>query len=131
MDQMQKQLARMNPDERKEMEQMFAEQGMKMGAGGATVSKACVTPEMARRRTLPLQQQGDCTQAVSGSQAGRMTLTFSCTNPRITGEGEATFTGDTGYKVNGKVSSAGGAMTIEQSGKWLGPDCGDLQPETD
>jgi hypothetical protein len=129
IDQMQKQLARMDPAERKQMEQIFAEQGVKMGSGGSTVSKACVTPEMARRRALPLQQQGDCTQALSGSQASRMTFTFSCTNPRITGDGEATFTGDTGYQVNGKVSSSGGAMTFQQSGKWLAPDCGDLQPD--
>jgi hypothetical protein len=123
------QLNNLPPAQRQQMEQMMAQNGATMprlaGDGGVVMS-ACITPEMAARHELPTGQQGQCsshTQQVSGG----LNVSFSCTNPPSSGQGQVRFRGDTGFTMNMNVTtSARGTpeqMTVETSGHWLGPNC--------
>jgi hypothetical protein len=132
MAEMQKEMAAMSPEERAVMEKMMTQNGVKLNIapGGGMVTKLCMTPEMAKRSQLPIQQSGECSnrQSTSGS---KMTFSFTCNNPRSSGEGEVVFSGDTSYKMKMKVVSGSGkadTMTMDASGKWLGANCGDVKP---
>jgi hypothetical protein len=61
-----------------------------------------------------------------------MKISFTCTNPRTSGEGEVSFQGDTGYRMKMKMmSEASGTpetMTMDAAAKWLGADCGSVKP---
>ncbi len=131
MSEMQQQLASMPPEQRKKMEQMMAQQGMSMGAGGRSV-KMCITKEQAERDELP-QQEGRCSQQVVQRTATTMKVKFSCTgNPPTSGESEVTFASPTAYTgkstVNTTVQGKPERMNMEQSGKWLSADCGSIKP---
>ena len=128
---MQKQMAAMPPEQRKQIEQMMASRGMSMGAQGTTV-KVCVSKEYAARKAEPQFREG-CTQQVLQRTASSMKVKFECTQPRpMSGEGEMNFPSDKAYtgkstvttQANGKAQQ----MTIEMAGKWLAADCGDVKP---
>jgi hypothetical protein len=131
---MQKQLAAMSPEQRQMMEQMMAKQGVQLSAAGdgAMRVRMCITREMAERAELPIQQHGDCTQRRSPISGGMMTMSFSCQNPRVDGEGEVAFSGNTSYHAKMKVTTYAGnqpdTTTSELTGKWLAADCGNIQP---
>ena len=64
MAQMQKSMASMTPAQRKQMEQMLAQQGVAMGPGGSTTTvKVCISPEQADLDRIPPQE--GCTQTVN------------------------------------------------------------------
>jgi hypothetical protein len=130
---MQKQFAQMDPEQRKMVEQMMAKQGVQLGVGGGGLrTRMCMTREMAARSEVPVQQQGDCTHKRSPGAGGTMKISFTCTNPRTSGEGEVSFQGDTGYRMKMKMmSDASGTpetMTMDASARWLGADCGNVRP---
>jgi hypothetical protein len=129
------QMANMPPEQRKMMEDMMA----KHGAGGLTMSpdggihvKACITPAMVARNQLPIQQRGNCVHKHSPLVGNAMTMSFTCTNPEVSGEGSATFSGDNAFSmtmqtvaiVNGKKQPS----SMSSSGKWLASDCGNIKP---
>lgn len=62
--QMQKEMAAMSPEQRKQMEKMMGQQGVGMSpcAGGGMATRICITKEMAARNETPAQTQGDCKQ---------------------------------------------------------------------
>jgi hypothetical protein len=131
MKDMQQQMASMPPEQRKMMEQMMAQQGMSMGSQGRSV-RMCITKEQAERDEVP-QQEGNCTQQVVQRTANTMKVKFSCTgNPPATGESEVTFASPTAYTgksiVNTTVDGKPERMTMDQSGKWLAADCGNIKP---
>ncbi|MBU0745332.1 MAG: DUF3617 domain-containing protein [Gammaproteobacteria bacterium] len=133
MAQMQKSLASMTPEQRKQMEQMMAQQGVSMGPKGNSV-KMCITAEQAELDNIP-QQEG-CTQTVKRTGPNTVALTFNCKGgdgqPPTSGEGSMTFAGPTAYTGNFKVKtmSAGKPEQIDmaQAGKWLSADCGAIKP---
>ena len=136
---MQEQMAKMSPAQRKQMQDMMAKQGVNIDLGavssaggpGAPSVKTCLTPEMVARNELPAAQ-GDCTSTNSPRVGNTMKMAFTCTKPPSRGEGLLTFVGPDAYTmkmtvnttVNGKVESMG----MDGSGKWLGPNCGDVKP---
>ncbi|MFI5444049.1 DUF3617 domain-containing protein [Polaromonas sp. UC242_47] len=134
MAQMQQQMANMPPAQRKQMEEMMAKQGMSVSgaAKGGMVMKMCITQDMADRQQLPIQQPGNCTTTTSDKSSTGMKLTFSCTNPPSSGEGQFTFTGDTAYTMAMKINSGGQGTpkttTVNTSAKWLNSDCGAIKP---
>ncbi len=90
------QLGNLPPDQRKQLESMAASRGMAMptvGADGAVRVTACVTPDMAARKQIPTGQPGDC-KSKNTDIAGGMQVSFSCANPKSSGEGKVMFTGD-------------------------------------
>lgn len=136
MAQMQQQMASMPPAQRQQMQDMLAKQGMSMsmgaGAGGGISVKVCITKEMAERNEMPQPQQGDCKSTASPRVGNTQKISFSCTQPPSSGEGQITFTSNEAYtmkmvtttSVKGKPEK----MTLDGSGKWLSADCGAVKP---
>ena len=132
MSQMQQQLASMPPEQRKMVQDMMAKQGVGVGGGGGAVSiKACITKEMIERNMVPTQQ-GDCKSSNSPRTGNSMKVSFTCTNPPSTGEGEITFGGPESYTmkmlVNTNVQGRPEKISMDASGKWMGADCGTIKP---
>ena len=130
---MQKQIASMPAEQRKQMEAMMAKQGASMpGAGGAITSKLCITKEMAEQSQLPVQTQGDCTSTTTEKTRTSLKFKYVCTNPPSSGEGQYTFANDTTYTMNMLLKSPDKSkmqsITMDGSGKWLGSDCGTVKP---
>lgn len=135
MAQMQQSMASMTPEQRKQMEQMLAQQGVAMGPGGHTHTvKVCISPEQADLDRIPPQE--GCTQTVARTGPNSVTMRFSCKGtqgqPPTTGEGSMTFNGPTAYTGQFKVQTTSGGkpeqLDMAQSGKWLAADCGGLKP---
>ncbi|MDN2703378.1 MULTISPECIES: DUF3617 domain-containing protein [unclassified Janthinobacterium] len=123
------QLGNLPPDQRKQLESMAASRGMAMptvGADGAVRVTACVTPDMAARKQIPTGQPGDC-KSKNTDIAGGMQVSFTCANPKSSGEGKVMFTGDQAFNMQLAVTtSARGApeqVNVTSSGKWLGASC--------
>jgi hypothetical protein len=123
------QLAAMPPEQRAQMEALMARNGVSMpkasGDGGITLS-ACVTPEMAARKELPLNQQGKCT-STQEQVPGGLNVAFSCTDPASSGKGQIRFSSDSAYTMTMNVINQSGAgpqtATVESSGRWLSAAC--------
>ena len=81
MAQMQQQMASMPPAQRKQMEAMLAQQGIRMDAQGVT-SKVCITKEMAERAELPSQSEGDCKSTLAPRTGNTMKFSFVCRRNR-------------------------------------------------
>ena len=135
MTQMQQQMASMPPAQRKQMEDMLAKQGMSMptpGAGGGMAMKVCITPEMAARQDMPMQNEGDCTSTVTSRSASTLKMSFVCKNPPSTGEGTYTFSGDTAYTMkmvmNTTHKGKPQTVTMDGQGKWVAAACGAVKP---
>ena len=135
MTQMQQQMAGMPPAQRKQMEDMLAKQGMSMptpGAGGGMVMKVCITPEMAARQDMPMQNEGDCTSTVTSRSASALKMNFVCKNPPSSGEGTYTFSGETAYTMkmvmNTTHKGKPQTMTMDGQGKWVSAACGAVKP---
>jgi hypothetical protein len=136
MAQMQQQLASMPPAQRKQMEDMMAKQGVSMGAsanGGMSV-KVCMTKEMAERNEMPQAEQGDCKSTAHPRIGNTQKLSYVCTKPPSSGEGQVTFLGNEAYTMKMVTTSTAKGkpekMTMEGSGKWLSADCGAIKPMT-
>ncbi|ART53350.1 hypothetical protein CBP34_19065 [Acidovorax carolinensis] len=133
MAEMQKSLASMPPEQRRQMEQMMAQQGVGMGPKGQTM-KICVTQEQADRDAIAPQQ--GCTQKVERINANTMKVAFSCKGgqgqPPSSGEGTVSMQGPTAYtgQFKFKTENAGKPEQIDmaQSGKWLSDNCGAIKP---
>lgn len=129
---MQKQLASMPPEQRKQMEAMMARQGVQMaaGKGGGMAMKVCMSKEQAERNEPPMQDGCKITNLQRSGSTTKMA--YSCANPPSTGEGEFTFQGPEAYTskmmVKSVVQGKTETTTMEGSGKWLGADCGSLKP---
>jgi Protein of unknown function (DUF3617) len=134
MAQMQQQMANMPAAQRKQMEDMMARQGVSPPGSSARgmSSKVCITREMAERKDVPAQQEGKCTRTTTSQSAGSMKMTFVCTDPASSGEGEFTLLGDSAYTMKLTTTSATKSgprnMTLNTWAKWLASDCGNIKP---
>ncbi|MET0518294.1 MAG: DUF3617 domain-containing protein [Burkholderiaceae bacterium] len=132
MDQAQKQLAAMPAEQRQMMEQMMAQQGVKVDlSGGAITIKACISEAQARSNTPPVVDKGRCTHDVQRS--GNVIRThFVCADPASEGDSEVTLKGSDGFTSKTRITHAnnGSPETIQVNGDahWLGSDCGALKP---
>lgn len=134
MAEMRSKLAEMPPAQRKQIEDMMNKMGTGGGlmeSGGMTM-KMCVTPEMAAQNQLLEQRQGNCTNKRSPAVGGVMKFSYSCTNPQSSGEGTATFSGDSAYSMNMAMNTLQNGKnvttTMATKGKWLAASCGDVKP---
>lgn len=134
MAEMQQQMAQMPPEQRKQMEAMMAQQGVKMapGAGGATAMQVCLTKEMVERNDVPMQD--GCRVTQQQRNGNLMKMAFACTNPPSSGEGQVTFNSPESYASRMTVRSMAqgrtDTTTMESNGKWLKADCGNVKPFT-
>jgi hypothetical protein len=133
MAEMQRQMAAMPPEQRKQMEAAMAGRGVKLGAGGTSV-KVCVTKEEAAKPPEARMSAGNCTQKDIQRSGNTMKFKFECTQPPSTGEGEMSFVSDKAYTgkttVTSQVAGRPQQMNMEMQGKWLASDCGDVKPRT-
>jgi hypothetical protein len=134
MAEMQKQMAGMPPEQRKQMEAMMAQQGTKMGPGGpggGMSMKMCMTKEMVEKDQLPTQQ-GDCKTTHQSRSGNTMKFSVACANPPSTGEGQVTFAGPEAYSmkmvINSRAQGKPEKMQMDGGGKWLAADCGNVKP---
>ena len=136
MAEMQKQMAAMSPEQRKQMEAMMAKSGMKISADGlgATSVKVCVSKEEAAKPPEARMNAGNCAQKDIQRSGNTMKFKYECAQPPSTGEGEMTFVSDKAYRGKTLVTSQRDGktqqMAMEMQGKWLSADCGDVKPRT-
>ena len=126
MAQMQQQLAQMPAAQRKQMQAMMAQQGVSMDGKGGMRVKSCVTPEMAARSEVPVQD-GDCKTTPAKRSGNTMKFSYQCTDPDICGEGSVTFTSPTQYNMHSEsvqtVKGKSEQITMDVDGQWLAADC--------
>ena len=136
MQQMQAALASMPPEQRKQMEDMMAKQGVRLGtsSNGALNTKVCMSKEMVERNSFPMNNSGNCTEKRGPLINGKMKASFTCTNPPSSGEAEFTLRGETAFamRMDATTTVAGKTerMSMESDARWLGADCGGLKPLT-
>lgn len=123
------QLATMPAAQRAQMEAMMAQNGISMpkaGSDGGLTLTACVTPEMASRKELPLNQKGKCSSKQE-PVAGGLNVSYTCTDPASSGTGQIRFNGDSAYTMTMHVTSTTPAgprtVDVESSGRWQGATC--------
>ena len=124
-----KQLGNMPPDQRAQLEAMMAQNGVSMpkqGSDGGMLLTACVTPEMAAKKEVPIDQKGKCTSKQDHVPNG-LNISFSCTDPVSSGQGQVRFNGDSAYTMTMNVTNGTGAgpqsATVESTGRWLSATC--------
>ena len=133
MAEMQKQMAAMTPEQRKSMQDLMGKQGVNMGGGGtgAMSVKVCMTQEMVERNEVA-PQQGDCKSTNSPRAGNTMKISFVCTKPPSSGEGQITFASSEAYasKMTVRTTANGKSetMAMDGQGKWLGAECGAIKP---
>ena len=123
-------IALLPPDKRKAVEDMMAAQNVRLGDKASSV-QACISKEDAERGEIP-QQAGDCTQQVLERSPNSMKVKFSCTtNPPASGEGTVSFQSTKAYTskavVDTVVVGQPERVNVDQSGRWLGSECGSVK----
>jgi len=123
------QLAALPPEQRAQMEAMMAKNGVSMpkaGANGGITMTACVTPEMASRKEIPLNQKGKCTSQ-QDQVPGGLNIAFTCSDPASSGNGQLRFQGDSAYSMTMNVTNNSGTgpqqATVESTWRWLSATC--------
>jgi hypothetical protein len=131
MAEMQKQMAQMPPEQRKQMEAMMAQRGVRMApaAGGGMTMQMCMTKEMVERNEVPTRD--GCTSTSQKGSGNTIKVAFSCKSPPTQGEGEVKFTPES-YTSHMTVKTTEGGrtdtMVMDAAGKWLKADCGSVKP---
>ncbi|XHS77921.1 DUF3617 domain-containing protein [Burkholderiaceae bacterium UC74_6] len=132
MEQAQKAMASMPPEQKAMMEKMMAQRGVSMNMSGGTITiKSCVSKEQAERNAPPVTDaKSRCTHDVKRS-GNTIHTHFSCADPASEGDSDVTltpngFTSKTRitHQRNGKTET----VSISGDARWLGSDCGGLQP---
>lgn len=123
------QLANLPPAQRAQMEAMMAQNGVSMprsGADGGMSLSACVTPEMAAKKEIPIDQKGKCSSKQEQVPGG-LNISFSCTDPASSGSGQVRFQGDSAYTMTMNVTNDSGSgphqATVESTGRWVSASC--------
>lgn len=130
--QAQKAMESMPPERRAMIEQMMAKNGVSVNmAGGVITVKTCITQEQAERNLAPLSQHGNCTQ--ESKRSGNVIQThFVCTDPASEGDATVTLRGSEAFTNDITIRHQRQGKTevakINGEGRWLGADCGDVQP---
>ena len=133
MSAMQQHMANMSPEQRQQMQKIMQQNGVQLdvGANGALQTKLCMTREMAERKEFPVQQ-GDCKQSFTQQSSTRGRIAFTCTKPKVSGEGDVTADSDTSYRAHMKIKSEeegrNQVVDMDVTGKWLSADCGNIRP---
>lgn len=133
---MQKQMAAMPPEQRRQMEAMMAGRDMPIGRaddGGMTI-KICLTREMVQRNHVA-PSRGDCRTTRQQRSGNVVRTAFTCTNPPSSGETQVTIDSPESFTSRSNITQTGGGepekMTMETRGKWASADCGTVKPIED
>lgn len=130
---MQKQMAAMPPEQRKQMEAMMAGRGGAMapaGNGGMSM-KVCLTKEMVERNDLAVSR-GDCKTTQQQRTGNTLKMAYTCSRPPSKGDAQVTFNSPESFTTRTNVTTTAPgkseSMSVESSGKWVSADCGTVQP---
>jgi len=123
-------MAKMSPEQKKQMESMMA----KMGKGGPAVSmgdeglEVCYTSELLKNDALFTQQQsGECSHEFPVKSASRMVIKFKCKNG-VEGEGEWNLKDSTHYSGTMKINEKSGKKSeIKYQAQFASPNCGNVK----
>lgn len=131
MAEMQRQMASLPPEQRRQMEAMMGRQGMGMGPGGT--ARLCVSEEMARRDAPVVDPEGRCQPTNLSRSGNTVRYEVDCTmdGQRMVGKGESTASGNTIHsRMDATMMGSSGrhAMQSESQMNYLGPDCRGLAP---
>jgi hypothetical protein len=130
--QMQQSMAKMSPEQRKQMEAMMGGRGMPQGAAGGG-TRICISPAMAARDKPMVDPEGRCEPAKVSRSGNKTSFEFNCTTQGRTtvGKGESTHSGDTvNSRMDMTTTDASGRHTMQSESqmKYLGPDCQGIKP---
>jgi len=138
MAEVQKQMAGMPPEQRKQMEAAMAQHGgvkFQSSGDGSMRIQLCMTRELIQDTLLGKHKlSGQCTQNRPPVVGNTMRYSFTCANPPSSGEGKVTFNGDSAYTSTMSITSSPAGkketMTVDTTARWLGADCGTVKPLT-
>jgi poly(3-hydroxybutyrate) depolymerase len=124
------QIAKLPPEQRRQIEAMMKARGVSIGNGATTV-RMCLTSQDIERGNIPVQA-GDCTQKVLSRDSTSMKVSFSCaTNPPSSGVGEVRMLSPTSTvataSVDTLVNDKPERIDTTQQGTWIADDCGDIR----
>jgi hypothetical protein len=127
-----RQLAALPPAQRQAAEQMMRARGIKLG-DDVNTARTCITPEDAARGEIPQQPGARCTQQIIDRSSSTLRVKFSCeSSPPASGEGTITFQNPTTYTsqalVDTVVAGTPQRIRVDQTGRWLAADCGEIRP---
>lgn len=145
VEQMKAQLASMPPEQRKQMEAMMEQSGMKMTDEGVSFRndqvqvsptgsnvKACITQAQIDRGELPDDTAGCKTTLKQISDTKFKSIHVCSGDQQSTGESEVTFQSPKHYTGKGTmkqvVNGESHTMAFNMEGKWLSNDCGNIKP---
>ena len=104
-----------------------------MGAGGM-VSKVCISKEMAERDQPPMgQNESGCQMKNYQRQGNGYSMDMVCDSAQMKGTGtvKGTFSGNERFNSTFDFKGTAGGQPanqhVENSGKWLGADCGNVK----
>jgi hypothetical protein len=122
-------LAKLPPDQRKQVEAMMA----KSGVGGLTGKgmKVCYTKEMfAKPENFGKDPRGQCSTTLNTQTSTKISMSFKCKDGSA-GTGEWNMPTSTTYNGHMKFTrKAGEVSEFAQTGSFLGADCGTVKPMT-
>ena len=130
--QLQARMAEMTPQQRQMVEQMMAGKGIDMGVN-PIAARVCISPEQAARAEPPAQP--GCKHEVLQRNGEVLKMRFECTGPPASkGEGEYRLAGPKAYGGRMVIETLHDGkpqrMEMEQSGRWIGADCGEIKPHS-
>lgn len=128
---LQKMMANMPPERRKQMEQAMGGKGVAslVGGGSPNASRVCISPEMAARDKPVAMPDGRCEPAKTQRSGNRIVFELNCQG--LVGKGESVITGDSvSSRMDMTLNDARGkhVMQMESRMTYLGPDCKGLKP---
>lgn len=129
-----KNMPKMPPEQMEQMRQM----GINIPhiQDGAMVTKVCITKQMAESNQAPGMEMHNmgCETKNYQNSGNTFSADIVCNRADMKGEGKAkgTFAGDQSfsstYEFKGTMHGRPINQRHESSGKWLGADCGNVQP---
>ncbi len=124
---MQKHMASMPPEQRKQMEQAMGSRGM--GSGGPNTHRICISPEMAAQDKPVLQGDNRCEPTRTTRSGNKVSFEMNC--PGVVGKGESLINGDTvTTRMDMAITDASGKHTMQTESRmsFLGSDCKGIKP---
>jgi len=130
---MQQAMAKMSPEQRKQMEAMMGGQAMPAQAASGGGTRICISPAMAARDKPMVDPEGHCEPAKVSRSGNKSSFEFNCNaNGRsMVGKGESTVSGDMiTTRMDMATTDANGRHTMQSESqmKYLGPDCQGVKP---
>ena len=126
------------PDQMQNLMNLARQHGIDMPKiqNGAAVSRACISPAMAARQTLPIlyQHQAGCSTRNAQRDGNQFRVEFACSSERVKGNGKAQGTFSDAENFSGQSSFDGvvqGTPVNERAdvnGRWIAANCGAVKP---